>query len=55
MKIDLISKSFNFFDAIYCINLEFRNDRWESAIKEFEKIGIAKKIVKFRAIYTPEN
>ena len=29
-----------FFDAIYCINLDERTDRWETAQKEFQKLGI---------------
>ena len=27
----------NYFDKIYCINLDKRTDRWESCVKEFEK------------------
>jgi GR25 family glycosyltransferase involved in LPS biosynthesis len=30
----------DYFDKIYCINLDRRTDRWESAQKEFEKHGI---------------
>lgn len=30
-----------FFDKIYCINLDERQDRWVSAKKEFELIGIS--------------
>jgi GR25 family glycosyltransferase involved in LPS biosynthesis len=29
-----------YFDKIYCINLDRRTDRWESCIKEFEKHGL---------------
>ena len=29
---------FDYFDAIYCINLDKRPDRWEWVKKEFEKI-----------------
>jgi GR25 family glycosyltransferase involved in LPS biosynthesis len=28
------------FDAIYCINLDRRTDRWEQASEEFKKAGI---------------
>ncbi len=30
-----------FFDKIYCINLDERQDRWVSAKKEFELIGVS--------------
>ncbi len=42
--------SFNFFDEIYCINLDYRTDRWEHAQKEFEKVGILKRVKRFSAI-----
>lgn len=29
-----------FFDAIYCINLDERTDRWEQAQVEFKKLGV---------------
>jgi GR25 family glycosyltransferase involved in LPS biosynthesis len=28
-----------FFDSVYCINLDSRLDRWDTSLKEFEKIG----------------
>jgi GR25 family glycosyltransferase involved in LPS biosynthesis len=28
------------FDKIYCINLDERPDRWESALNEFKKVGL---------------
>lgn len=30
----------NFFDHIYCLNLDRRNDRWESVQQEFLKLNI---------------
>jgi len=30
----------DFFEKVYCINLDSRIDRWDKAQKEFEKIGI---------------
>lgn len=30
----------DFFDKIYCINIDRRTDRWESCLKEFEKHGL---------------
>jgi glycosyl transferase family 25 len=31
---------FNIFEKIYCINLDSRPDRWDSALKEFAKLNI---------------
>lgn len=30
----------NYFDKIYCINLESRKDRWNSSLTEFHRVGI---------------
>jgi GR25 family glycosyltransferase involved in LPS biosynthesis len=30
----------NYFDKVYCVNLNRRPDRWEKVCKEFERIGI---------------
>lgn len=46
---------FDYFDAIYCINLDHRNDRWNSVQNEFKKIGIDERVIRFSAIKTPEN
>ena len=40
----------NYFDKIYCINLDRRKDRWDETIKEFEKWGIYEKIERYPAI-----
>lgn len=45
-----MNNSFDFFDEIYCINLDERVDRWEHAKLEFEKIGILDKVKRFSAI-----
>jgi len=45
-----MNNSFNFFDEIYCINLDERTDRWEHASKEFIKAGIIDKVKRFSAI-----
>ncbi len=47
--------AFDYFDAIYCINLDRRTDRWEAVQKEFDKVGILDRVVRFSAIETPEN
>lgn len=41
---------FDYFDEIFCINIDERTDRWELAQKEFEKIGILDKVQRFSAI-----
>jgi len=41
---------FDFFDEIYCINLDERTDRWEHAQAEFEKAGIKDRVIRFSAI-----
>jgi len=42
--------SFDFFDEIYCINLDYRTDRWEQVQKEFEKVEILNRVIRFSAI-----
>jgi len=39
----------DFFDGIYCINLDQRVDRWEMAQKEFTKLGLSN-VNRFSAI-----
>jgi len=45
-----MNNPFDFFDEIYCINLDHRVDRWQESIKEFKKIGILDKVKRFSAI-----
>ena len=42
--------SFDYFDEIYCINLDERIDRWGHAQEEFNKAGILDKVQRFSAI-----
>ena len=42
---------FDYFDKIYCINLDYRTDRWEQVQNEFEKIGIENKVIRVPAYY----
>jgi hypothetical protein len=42
--------SFDYFDEIYCINLNERTDRWEHAQEEFRKAGILDRVIRFSAI-----
>ena len=46
---------FDFFDEIYCINLERRTDRWKQCQSEFDKIGISDRVIKFNAFDNKEN
>jgi len=41
---------FDFFDAIYCINLDKRKDRWDNVQSQFNKIGILDRVKRFSAI-----
>ena len=45
-----MSNAFDYFDEIYCINLDHRIDRWENAKKEFGKAGILDRVKRFSAI-----
>lgn len=45
---------FNYFDKIFCINLDSRPDRWELAQSEFDKIGILERVERVSALTTEE-
>lgn len=45
-----MSNAFDYFDEIYCINLDERPDRWQHAMQEFTKAGIEDKVKRFSAI-----
>ena len=38
------SSAWDFFDRLYCISLRDREDRRESALKEFSKVGLADRV-----------
>lgn len=46
---------FSFFDAIYCINLDTRPDRWERMRGRLEALGIAETVRRFPAVLTPDK
>ncbi len=46
---------FSHFEAIYCVNLDRRPDRWEAVQQEFKKIGIQDRVIRFSAIETPNQ
>lgn len=41
---------FDFFNEIWCINLDYRTDRWEHVQKEFEHLNIKNRVQRFSAI-----
>lgn len=41
---------FNYFEKIFCINLDHRTDRWNSVQEEFKKADIAGRVERFSAI-----
>lgn len=45
-----MSNPFDYFDEIYCINLDHRVDRWQHAQEEFKKVDILDRIQRFSAI-----
>lgn len=44
------NKVWDFFDDIYCINLDHRKDRWEQSQKEFNSVGLLPRVQRFSAI-----
>ena len=46
---------FDFFAAIYCLNLDHQPDRWENARRRFAALDIAARVERFPAISTPGN
>ena len=45
----------DFFDGIYCVNLDSRVDRWNSAQEAFKKLGIDDKVERFSAVECKSN
>ena len=46
---------FDFFAAIYCLNLDQRPDRWGDALRRLSMLNIATRVERFPAISTPHN
>jgi hypothetical protein len=46
---------FDFFAAVYCLNLDQRPDRWENSLRRFSALNIAARVERFPAISTPRN
>jgi hypothetical protein len=45
----------HYFDAIYCINLDARPDRWQAMQPRLEALGIARRVRRLRAVTTPSD
>lgn len=45
-----MSNPFDFFEEIYCINLNYRTDKWKICLEQFEKLGIHNRVERFDAI-----
>ena len=45
-----MSNPFDFFDKIFCINLDNRKDRWEKCLGKFALLGIEGKVERFSAL-----
>jgi len=45
-----MNNPFDFFDKIFCLNLDRRPDRWEICIENFKKLGIEDKVTRIKAI-----
>ncbi len=46
---------FDFFDAIYCINLDSQTQHWQEVQKCFQRLGIGHRVRRFSAIETLES
>ena len=44
---------YDFFDAIFCINLESQTDKWQEVTERFSNQGIADRVIRFPAVVTP--
>lgn len=44
------NKVWDFFEEIWCINLDSRTDRWEKAQGEFDSVGVLERVQRFSAI-----
>ncbi|WP_019506527.1 hypothetical protein [Pleurocapsa sp. PCC 7319] len=45
-----MNNPFDYFEEIYCINLDEKIERWEKVKQEFKKIGIEDKVKRFSAV-----
>ena len=45
-----MNNPFNFFEKIFCINLDERVDRWDKCQNKFSQLGISERVERFPAI-----
>lgn len=45
-----MNNAFDFFEQIYCINLEHRTDRWENCLNQFHSLGITDRVIKRKGV-----
>ena len=50
-----VTNPFVFFDAVFCLNLDDRPDRWHASRDRFARLGIDWLVERFPAILTPHN
>lgn len=50
-----VNDPFRFADAIFCINLDARPDRWGEARHRFAALGIGDRVERVPAVSTPDN
>ena len=46
---------FDFFAAVYCLNLDRQPDRWENARRRFAALALGTRVERFPAVPTPGN
>lgn len=50
-----IESPFDFFEAVYCINLDGDAERWRQACEQLRRLGIERRVRRFSAVETPAN
>lgn len=55
MKSTSTENPFDFFDRIFCVNLDSRPDRWEESLSEFKKVGIDDKVERLSGVILDTN
>lgn len=49
------SNPFEWFDGVFCVNLDKRTDRWAHATKQADQYGFADKLMRYSAIENKDN
>jgi Coenzyme PQQ synthesis protein D (PqqD) len=53
--VNSVGHPFDFFAAIYCLNLDHQPVRFENATRRFAALNIAARVERFSAVSTPRN